>query len=205
MSKKIIIYVHGFRSSGSSKTALYLKENLRDFSVIANDYNFSSPQTIIKQINETIAVLRYLYSNPTIILIGTSMGGFIVNQIHNVYRILINPLLDPSKEIVKFLNIEFKNFNNETSITLTNESYNEFIELESKQFILNDYEDNASTYGLFGNNDNILNNKETFLKSYSNLIEFEGGHRLNEKIIKTILIPLIINIHNNKKKHKIFL
>ena len=205
MSKKIIIYVHGFRSSGSSKTALYLKENLRDFSVIANDYNFSSPQTIIKQINETIAVLRYLYSNPTIILIGTSMGGFIVNQIHNVYRILINPLLDPSKEIIKFLNIEFKNFNNETSITLTNESYNEFIELESKQFILNDYEDNASTYGLFGNNDNILNNRETFLKSYSNLIEFEGGHRLNEKIIKTILIPLIINIHNNKKKHKIFL
>ena len=205
MPKKIIIYVHGFRSSGSSKTALYLKENLRDFSVIANDYNFSSPQTIIKQINETIAVLRYLYSNPTIILIGTSMGGFIVNQIHNVYRILINPLLDPSKEIVKFLNIEFKNFNNETSITLTNESYNEFIELESKQFILNDYEDNASTYGLFGNNDNILNNKETFLKSYSNLIEFEGGHRMDENSIKNILIPLIINIHNNKKKHKIFL
>ena len=202
MSSINIIYVHGFRSSSKSNTVQSLREvfNEPNYKIYANDYDLADPYKCIRQIYTLIDQIRNQEKNPIIIVIGSSMGGFIVNQIHNVYRILINPLLKPSEFIPQIVNIEFQIYNSNKTITLTNNSLNDYYVLEKTQYMNNDYEDNVSTYGLFGKQDEIIKYDEEFKKLYSKIIYFDGGHRIDKNIIIQYIQPIINRINKDRKK-----
>ena len=51
--------------------------------------------------------------------------------------------------------------------------------------------DKEHCYGLFGINDKQVNTYDLFRKHYPHAIRFEGEHRLNEKVLKKVVLPLI--------------
>lgn len=206
MNKKVyIIYVHGFRSSGETSTAKYLKKYLADsdepnteFEIISNDYDLNKPFDTINEINSTINEIRQHDKNSMIIVIGSSLGGFIANQIHHVYRILINPVLDPMNALKKHLNIKYEFYNkridNIKYAIIDNLAFKDYSLIAKHQFDYIDHEDNGVTFALFGTNDKIINDEKIFNKYYSNKIIYDGEHRLNENNIINELIPLIYKL-----------
>lgn len=206
MNKAYIIYVHGFRSSGESSTVKYLKKYLNSpFEIISNDYYHDDPLNVLVLINYTIDEIRKKDKDAIIILIGTSLGGFFVNNIHNVYRIMINPVLN-IENIKQYINIDFTYYNKRKNIddkfiNITSEVFKEYKYLFDNQFKYNDNEDNAVTFGMFGTDDNVLNDIDVFNKYYSNKVIYKGGHQLNEDNIKNDLLPIINNIILLNKKY----
>ena len=205
-SKIYIIYVHGFRSSGNPSTVKYLKKYLKSpFEIISNDYYYDDPLNVLVLINYTIDEIRKKDKDGIIILVGTSLGGFFVNNIHNVYRIMINPVLN-IENIKQYININFTYYNKRKNIddkfiNITSDVFKEYDYLFDNQFKYNDNEDNAVTFGMFGTDDNILNDIDIFNKYYSNKIIYKGGHQLNEDNIKNDLLPIINKIILMNKKY----
>ena len=84
MAGKKILYVHGFASSGQSGTVTLLKTILPKAEVIAPDLPLP-PFEAIELLHE---VCR---SESPDLIIGSSMGGMMAEQLHGYYRILVNP------------------------------------------------------------------------------------------------------------------
>lgn len=205
-SKIYIIYVHGFRSSGDSLTVKYLKKYLKSpFEIISNDYYHDDPLNVLVLINYTIDEIRKKDKDGIIILVGTSLGGFFVNNIHNVYRIMINPVLN-IENIKQYINTNFTYYNKRKNIddkfiNITSDVFKEYEYLFDNQFKYNDNEDNAVTFGMFGTDDSVLNDADIFNKYYSNKIIYKGGHQLSEDNIKNDLLPVINKIILMNKKY----
>ena len=205
-SKIYIIYVHGFRSSGDSLTVKYLKKYLKSpFEIISNDYYHDDPLNVLVLINYTIDEIRKKDKDGIIILVGTSLGGFFVNNIHNVYRIMINPVLN-IENIKQYINMNFTYYNKRKNIddkfiNITSDVFKEYEYLFDNQFKYNDNEDNAVTFGMFGTDDSVLNDADIFNKYYSNKIIYKGGHQLSEDNIKNDLLPVINKIILMNKKY----
>ena len=81
---KKIIYLHGLGSSGSTKTADYLRTKLPDTEVISPDIPLE-PKSALRELNKLCHDV-----NPDII-IGTSMGAMYAQQMHGFRKILVNP------------------------------------------------------------------------------------------------------------------
>ena len=72
--KNKILYIHGLSSSGASSTAQKLRENLPDFNVLSPDLPIHP--------DEALALLHSVCeAEKPQILIGTSMGGMLAQQI----------------------------------------------------------------------------------------------------------------------------
>ena len=50
--------------------------------------------------------------------------------------------------------------------------------------------DRENTYGLFGIHDTTVNCYDLFKKYYTNAQRFDGEHHLNEKALRTAVVPL---------------
>ena len=115
MKEKVIIYLHGFRSSPESKKATFLKQfcstNNIDFLCPPLDI---SPEKAAAQVITTVKnVMGYQYQQ--IILVGSSLGGFYTTYIMQNYEgseqllsILINPSVKPSRDLESAINSEKK-------------------------------------------------------------------------------------------------
>ena len=115
MKKKVIIYLHGFRSSPESKKATFLK----DFCLI-NSIDFLCPPLDMspeKAIAQAITTVKNIMSYQTqqIILVGSSLGGFFATYIMQNYEgaeqllsILINPSVRPFRDLESAINSEKK-------------------------------------------------------------------------------------------------
>ena len=51
--------------------------------------------------------------------------------------------------------------------------------------------ENEITFGMSGRYDDLVNDSDLFLQHYSNITWFDGGHRLNDKILKHFVVPEI--------------
>ena len=74
---------------------------------------------------------------------------------------------------------------------ITHELCDRYEMLERFQFLNLPTSESYNTIGLFGTEDNIVNCKDEYLQYYTLYNGFQGGHRLNEKVIKESLLPLI--------------
>ena len=63
--------------------------------------------------------------------------------------------------------------------------------MERQQFKGITDQDREQVYGLFGINDTVCNTYDLFRKHYPQCQRFEGEHRLNEKVLRKVVIPLI--------------
>ena len=208
-SDKLLLYFHGFGSSGEGSTVKTLREMLPDWIVLAPDIPVD-PEVALPFLRELSTNLR-----PEVI-VGTSMGGMyaammsqmtchhiVLNknygQEHGVFkRVCINPALDlpQHKDILHEGTFEFLNprRNGDTTFTITPEIISHFKEMEAHQFDSITDDDKENVYGLFADNDTTVNCEDIFRQHYKNVIHFHGEHRLNQQIIEEVLVPLVKEI-----------
>jgi uncharacterized protein len=98
-----IFYLHGFASSARSSKATYLAARLRSYRLVLHTPDFNQPDfstlTITRMVDQTVAAIDALPDGP-IVLIGSSLGGFVAVQVALVRSsrvaklVLLAPALD---------------------------------------------------------------------------------------------------------------
>ena len=189
-----LLYLHGLASSKDSNTAKIISDYFIDDEVLAIDIE-SNPREAIIQIFNTIQEF-----NPNII-VGTSLGGFYASLFGGPIKVLINPALKPDEEIIKVLKTygehEYLKKRKEKTFTYT-ESDEEMFRKIRKTFLdyILDNEFIYETFAVFGNEDEVVQDKDYFIDNYGkeNVIEINAQHRLTDENIKNDIIPLISKI-----------
>lgn len=186
--KKKIIYFHGFGSSGSSGTVENLRSMLPDMEVVAPDIPIDPYEALP-------FLIEYCAKEKPDLIIGTSMGGMYAHQIKGYKRICVNPALNMSTLSTVLKTGTHKFFNrrkdNLKEFKITRDIIQHHNMIERNQFKDITDDDRKNCWGLFGIHDKQVNTYDLFRKHYPNAIRFEGEHRLNAKVLKTVVCPLI--------------
>ncbi|MCI7496647.1 MAG: hypothetical protein MSA80_04590 [Prevotella sp.] len=183
-----IIYFHGFGSSGASGTVEMLRNLFPNDTIIAPDIPIDPL--------EALPYLQNLCKDEQVdLVIGTSMGGMYAHQMKGFYRICVNPALNMSTAsgvmktgIHKFFN---RRKDNQKEFKVTRELIQHHNMIERQQFKNITDDDKMKCYGLFGINDPVVKTYDLFHKHYPNVIRFEGEHRLNDKVLRKVVQPLV--------------
>lgn len=187
---KKLIYVHGFASSGSSGTVMTLRRYLTEWRVIAPDLPVDP--------FEALELLRGLIEEekPDIV-VGTSMGGMYTQQMWGVPRIVVNPSFEMSRSLLfgkmgrnKYMS---KRKDGATEFRIDKAVVERFKEMEKHQFDGITEDEKKLVVGLFGDKDPIVHFQPLMVQLYGEerCRWFAGEHRLNDTVVKKVLIPLI--------------
>lgn len=182
-----ILYFHGFASSGATGTAESLRRMLPEVEVISPDIPVDP--------SEALPFLRALceQEKPDLI-IGTSMGAMYAQQMFGYKKICVNPSFNMSTLSKVFRTGEHKFLNgrkdNAKTFKITKEIIQKQNMMERQQFKGITPFDRENTYGLFGIHDTTVNCYDLFKKYYTNAQRFDGEHHLNEKALRTAVVPL---------------
>lgn len=186
--RKKLIYLHGFGSSAASGTVKTLRKLLPDFDVVAPDISVDPA--------EALPFLRCLCMNamPDVV-VGTSMGGMYAQQMLGYNRICVNPAFEMSKKS-KMLTVGIHEYfkprkDGTTHFEITPEIIRHHAEMEKHQFDGITEEDRKQVWGMFADNDQQVNGESLFLQYYNQVIHFSGEHRMDDKVIEDVLVPLI--------------
>ena len=196
-----ILYLHGFGSSGQSSTVEFLKKSLPDY------YTIEAPDIPVDPA-EALPFLRELCEKEHFsVIIGTSMGGMYAQQLPaDFVRICVNPAFHISQqpEILKVGTFDFfqPRKDGQTQFTITEEIIQHFREMEAHQFDnwRADNPENLLCIGLFGIKDTTVNCREEFLRYYPNVQTFDGEHRMNQKVLKNVVLPIIKRLENYRRE-----
>ena len=189
--RKKLMYLHGFGSSAASGTVKTLRELLPDFDVVAPDIPVDPV--------EALPFLRGLCMNEVPdVVVGTSMGGMYAQQMRGYNRICVNPAFEMSKKS-KMLTVGTHEYfkprkDGTTHFEITSEIICHHAEMEKHQFDGITEEDRKQVWGMFADNDQQVNGESLFLQYYCKVIHFSGEHRMDDKVIKDVLAPLIRSI-----------
>ena len=186
--RKKLMYLHGFGSSAASGTVRTLRELLPDFDVVAPDIPVDPA--------EALPFLRGLCMNEVPdVVVGTSMGGMYAQQMRGYNRICVNPAFEMSKKS-KMLTVGtheyFKPRKDGTAhFEITSEIIRHHAEMEKHQFDGITETDRKQVWGMFADNDQQVNGESLFLQYYNQVIHFSGEHRMDDRVIEDVLVPLI--------------
>ena len=188
---KKIVYFHGYGSSGASGTVESLRRLLPEYEILAPDIPVD-PIDALPFLKEFCAV-----EQPDLI-IGTSMGGMYAQQMFGFRKICVNPAFNMSHASHVLKTGVHKFFNgrkdNAKEFTITRDTIQHFNQMERSQFKgITDF-DRENTHGLFGIYDKTVNTYDLFRKYYTKAIRFEGEHRLNEAVLRKVVVPLVKEI-----------
>ena len=189
--RKKLMYLHGLGSSAASGTVRTLRELLPDFDVVAPDIPVDPV--------EALPFLRGLCMNEVPdVVVGTSMGGMYAQQMRGYNRICVNPAFEMSKKS-KMLTVGTHEYfkprkDGTTHFEITSEIICHHAEMEKHQFDGITEEDRKQVWGMFADNDQQVNGESLFLQYYCKVIHFSGEHRMDDKVIKDVLAPLIRSI-----------
>lgn len=183
-----IIYFHGYASSGATGTAETLRRLLPDVEILSPDIPVD-PQEALPYLKNFCAE-----EQPDLV-IGTSMGGMYAQQMFGFRKICVNPAFNMSRmsKVLKTGEHPFLNGRKDSQKTfkITKDIIQHFNQMERAQFKgITDF-DKENTYGLFGIHDDTVSTYDLFKKYYKNAIRFEGEHRLNEKVLRNAVLPLV--------------
>ena len=188
-----ILYVHGFASSGSSGTVIALRRYLPQWRVIAPDLPID-PFEAMELLRKTVAS-----ENPDI-AVGTSMGGMYVQQLRGLPRIVVNSSFEMSRSLLfgKMGRNKFtaKRKDGATEFRVDKTIVEHFKQMEKEQFVGITESDKGLVTGLFGDKDSVVRFQPLMSDLYGaeRCRWFAGGHRLNDEIVKKVLVPLISEI-----------
>lgn len=183
-----LIYFHGFGSSGASGTVETLRNILPSATVIAPDIPVDPAEALPYLID-------LCNTEQPDVIVGTSMGGMYAQQMRGHLRICVNPAFNMStnSNVLKTGTYKFHNGrkDNQKEFRITKDIIQHHNQMERQQFKNIPKEDLQLCYGMFGINDPVVHTYDLFKKHYPNAIRFEGEHRLNDKVIRKALIPLL--------------
>lgn len=185
-----LMYVHGFASSGSSGTVMTLRRYLTGWRVVAPDLPvdpFESLELLHRMVKE---------EQPDIV-VGTSMGGMYAQQLWGVPRIIVNPSFEMSRSLLfgkmgrnKYVS---KRKDGATEFRIDKAVVERFKEMEKHQFDGITEDEKLLVIGLFGDKDPVVHFQPLMSQLYGEerCRWFSGEHRLNDTVVKKVLIPLL--------------
>lgn len=185
-----LMYVHGFASSGSSGTVMTLRRHMTGWRVVAPDLPVDP--------FEALRLLRDMVEReqPDIV-VGTSMGGMYTQQLWGVPRIVVNPSFEMSRSLLfgkmgrnKYTS---KRQDGVTEFRIDKGVVERFKLMEKEQFNGITEDEKALVVGLFGDKDPVVHFQPLMAQLYGEerCRWFQGEHRLNDTVVKKVLIPLI--------------
>ena len=194
---RTIIYCHGFGSSGRSQTVNYLRKLMPDCEVIAPDIPVD-PQVALPFLRSLCAAEK-----PDLV-IGTSMGAMYAMQMLDYRRICVNPALHMSEltDILKVGTFDYfqPTASGKTSFTITEEIIQHFRDMEQHLYDGLTDESRHLCWGFFGDEDDTVNCKDEFLRQYyPHIISFHGGHRMNNAILREVIVPFAKMLINGEQ------
>lgn len=188
---KTILFLHGFFASGSCIPAIALHE------AFEGRVRVITPDLPIHPKEALTFVQQLCDKEKPDLLVGNSNGSFlaqIIAPIVGIPALLGNPHL----EMTEFLKPrigehQYKSprMDGKQDFVIDEALISEFEELQKDQF------KNVSPYwkdkiwGIFGEQDSLAHYKPLFLKYYTNVYSFPGGHTPTAEEVKTWYVPLI--------------
>ena len=131
------------------------------------------------------------------IVVGTSMGGMYTQQLWGVPRIVVNPSFEMSRSLLfgkmgrnKYMS---KRKDGATEFRIDKAVVERFKEMEKHQFDGVTDEEKQLVVGLFGDKDPVVHFYPLMAELYGEerCRWFNGEHRLNDKVVDKVLLPLI--------------
>lgn len=114
----MIIYLHGFNSTGASAKGRFLKENFKSIPVLTPTYHYD-PQRAVPYLEKLI--LQQQGHEQSLLLVGSSLGGYYTQYLAHYFQlkmVLINPALLPLTTLSDYLGQNTNYYTGET-YTLT--------------------------------------------------------------------------------------
>ena len=186
---KKLLYVHGFGSSGQSGTVRRLRTVFPSSIVLAPDLPVH-PQ-------EAMDLLRHICEEekPNLIL-GTSMGGMYTEQLRGFDRICTNPALCIADTMQQHGMTGTQTFQNPRKdgvqqFYVDKAMVKEYRMVSERRFEGLDDADRQRVYGLFGDEDTLVDTFALFHEHYPRAISFHGEHRMDDRSFMHSVLPVI--------------
>ena len=105
----MIVYLHGFNSSGGSAKATWLREHLFDVTVLSPTYPSHVADEAAKVLREYFTQVRREHARDRkLLLVGSSMGGFWARYLApelGAGMVLINPAMHPQTDLLSVVGV----------------------------------------------------------------------------------------------------
>ena len=200
MAGKTVLYVHGFASSGQSGTVRRLQEVLPEARVIAPDLPIHP--------HEALALLHDVcqQEKPDLI-VGTSMGGMFAEQLRGYDRICVNPALDIAETMRAHGLTGTQQFQNPRQdgvqeFYVDKALVKEYREVSEQRFQNMTDDDRQRIYGLFGDEDELVDTYDMFHEHYPQALYFHGEHRMNDRSFMHSVLPVIRWIDDQQEQRE---
>ena len=200
MVSKTVLYVHGFASSGQSGTVRRLQEVLPEARVIAPDLPIHP--------HEALALLHDVcqQEKPDLI-VGTSMGGMFAEQLRGYDRICVNPALDIAETMRAHGLTGTQQFQNPRQdgvqeFYVDKALVKEYREVSEQRFQNMTDDDRQRIYGLFGDEDELVDTYDMFHEHYPQALYFHGEHRMNDRSFMHSVLPVIRWIDDRQQQRE---
>ena len=195
-----MLYVHGFASSGQSGTVRRLQEVLPEARVIAPDLPIHP--------HEALALLHDVcqQEKPDLI-VGTSMGGMFAEQLRGYDRICVNPALDIAETMRAHGLTGTQQFQNPRQdgvqeFYVDKALVKEYREVSEQRFQNMTDDDRQRVYGLFGDEDELVDTYDMFHEHYPQALYFHGEHRMNDRSFMHSVLPVIRWIDDRQQQRE---
>ena len=187
--ERTIIYLHGFGSTSQSGTVRHLRK-------IFPKINVQAPDIPVNPSEALPFLKKYCEDYHPSLIIGTSMGGMYAMQMSDYKRLCVNPALRMSEltDILKPGTFEYfqPTQNGKTHFTITEDTIQQFRDMEAHLFDNVNDENRQWCWGFFGDEDTTVNCREEFEQYFTpNVKSFPGGHRMNNRIIDEWILPFV--------------
>ena len=202
MVGKKIMYVHGFGSSAQSGTVKRLREVFPRTEVIAHDLPVEP--------HEAMALLKTVCTDeqPDLI-IGTSMGGMYTEQLYGYDRICVNPALRIADTMTTHGLTGKQQFFSPRQDGIQEfyvdkplvKRYREVQEQGLKP-PAGMVEEADRVFGLFGDEDELVDSFDLFHQHYPQAIGFHGGHRITDNTFMHYIVPVIRWIDDRQERRQ---
>ena len=183
-----IAYFHGFASSGATGTAQLLRQLLPECEIISPDIPMDPEQALP-------FLLDFCQREQPDLIIGTSMGGMYAQQMRGFRKICVNPAFNMSRmsKVLKPGTFKYLNGRKDSAkeFRITKDTIQHYFAMERRQFDGITPWEQENTWGLFGIHDDNPGCYDLFRKHYPNAARFDGSHQLNEKALRSAVLPLI--------------
>ena len=189
MAGKTVLYVHGFASSGQSGTVGRLREVMPEANVIAPDLPLH-PAEALELLRQTCA------SEQPSLIVGTSMGGMFTEKLYGYDRICVNPAMQMAETMKEHGMMGAQTFHNPRrdgiqDFIVTKALVKEYKAITELNFSGTDDGEQRRCWGLFGDEDPLVDTYELFRQHYPQAIRFHGEHRMSDQSFMHSVLPVI--------------
>lgn len=173
-----IVYIHGFMSAGKGGKYEALKRRYRKgFNIMSPSFSDSVAETELEL--NLLMETEEMNTEGIICLIGTSLGGFYARYLASIYKlraILINPVLNPSTHMKKYIDMKLTNYKTGNEFIFSQEDVDTLISMENK--IRENSDEDSVFLPVLANQDDVIDKSEVE-KKFDDIIYIDDDHQFN--------------------------